>query len=379
YTIDGGVENFTSVSSGINIISLGQFVWDSLSEGSHTITFFANNTAGNIGSEVIIVNKDTILPVIVVNSPISGANFGIISPEFNLSISDLNLEQFWYTIDGSVENFTSVSSGINIISLGQFVWDSLSEGSHTITFFANDTAGNIDSEVIIVNKDTTLPVIIVNSPNSGADFGINFPEFNLTVTDLNLEQFWYTIDGGVESFASVSSGINIISFGQPVWDSLAEGSHTITFFANDTDGNIGFEVIIVNKDTILPVIVVNSPISGAEFGTTFPDFNLTVSDLNLEQLWYTVDGGAENFVSVSSGINIISLAQPVWDSLTEGSHTITFFANDTAGNLYNIEINIIKVLPSSGGGAIPFGNLYLIFTGIAIIALILIEKRRFKN
>ncbi len=320
YTIDGGVENFTSVSSGINIISLGQFVWDSLSEGSHTITFFANDSIGNIGSEVIIVNKDTTLPVIIVNSPNSGADFGINFPEFNLTVTDLNLEQFWYTIDGGVENFTSVSSGINIISLGQFVWDSLAEGSHTITFFANDTDGNIGSEVIIVNKDTILPVIVVNSPISGANFGIISPEFNLSISDLNLEQFWYTIDGGIENFTSVSSGINIISLGQFVWDSLSEGSHTITFFVNDSIGNIGSEVVIVNKDTILPVILVNSPISGAEFDTTFPDFNLTVSDLNLEQFWYTIDGGAENFVSVSSGINIISLGQSVWGILSRRVH-----------------------------------------------------------
>ena len=88
-------------------------------------------------------------------------------------------------------------------------------------------------------------------PINGAVFSTNTPEFNLTVTDLNLEQLWYTIDGGAVNLVSVISGINIISLDQSVWDSLAEGSHTITFFANDTDGNIGSEVVIVNKDTIL--------------------------------------------------------------------------------------------------------------------------------
>lgn len=166
------------------------------------------------------------------------------------------------------------------------------------------------------------------------------------------------------------------------WLAQGEGLVYVIFFANDSSGNLGSKFMVVNKDTILPDIVVNSPISGADFAISFPDFNLTVTDLNLEQLWYTIDSGAENIVSVSSGINIVSLSQTLWDSLTEGSHTITFFANDSAGNVFNIGVIINKEPPSSGGGAIPFGNFYLIFIGIAIIALILIDKkiiRKLKN
>ena len=48
----------------------------------------------------------------------------------------------------------------------------------------------------------------------------------------------------------------------------------------------------------------------------------------------------------------------------------------TAGNEFSIEINIIKELPSSTAATIPFGDSYLIFIGIAITALILIERKK---
>ncbi|KKN08545.1 hypothetical protein LCGC14_1055640 [marine sediment metagenome] len=213
--------------------------------------------------------------------------------------------------------------------------------------------GNEDNYPIWDDGDSIQPEITITNPVNYT-YHSGFPVVQAVFYDLNgINQRWYWVVGSSdnETFTGNSVGIN-----ENTWLAQNDGVVYVIFFANDSAGNIGSATIAVYKDITLPVIIVNSPISGAEFGTNFPDFNLTVTDLNLEQLWYTIDSGAENIVSASSGINIISLGQTIWDSLTEGSHTITFFASDTAGNEYSIGINIIKELPSSAGGAIPLGD-----------------------
>lgn len=47
-----------------------------------------------------------------------------------------------------------------------------------------------------------------------------------------------------------------------------------------------------------------------------------------------------------------------------------------SGADYDIYAQRIKDVPSKGGGAIPFGNYYLLFTLISILSLIILEKCR---
>ena len=72
----------------------------------------------------------------------------------------------------------------------------------------------------------------------------------------------------------------------------------------------------------------------------------------------------------------------VWDTLAEGSVIINFFANDTAGNTNSLMVTINKdLLPDlpSGGREIPFGNLYLLITGISIALLVMILRKKVKQ
>jgi hypothetical protein len=87
------------------------------------------------------------------------------------------------------------------------------------------------------------PAIIINAPIQNAVFGINSPNFDLSIICENLESTWYSLDGGITKvFFSGSSGI----IEQVEWDKFDYGTVTITFYANNTDGEIGqAEVSIV--------------------------------------------------------------------------------------------------------------------------------------
>ncbi|MCJ7648258.1 MAG: hypothetical protein MUP85_06570, partial [Candidatus Lokiarchaeota archaeon] len=77
-----------------------------------------------------------------------------------------------------------------------------------------------------------------------------------------------------------------------------------------------------------PVIVINSPDLGDVFGVTAPSFDVTITDVYLVSMWYTLDGGLHNYTFTENGV----INQSAWSQLPEGSVIITFYAKDILGN-----------------------------------------------
>lgn len=178
---------------------------------------------------------------------------------------------------------------------------------------------------------------------------------------------WYTIESGVITYPFTGfSGI----VDQVAWDSFSDGSITITFYANDKVENIGFAEVSVIKDTQAPIIVCNSPEEDEEFGNTAPSFDLTVIDLSLDEILYSVDGGSTNFTAAKTG----TIDQGAWATLPNGNVTITFYAKDKAGHLGITEVTVQKkaTTTTSTVGLDYFitSILILMFSGVAIIIVI---------
>ncbi len=147
YTIDNGITNitFNSLTGTIN-----QTEWDKKSDYEEiTLTFYANDTEGHIGSKNVIIWKDIIAPKITIHSPIANKKFGENAPNFNISIIEEDLLSSWYTIEGVSSNFNITESTGTI---NQDAWSGLPQGEIMITFYAQDRAGNIESESVDIIK-----------------------------------------------------------------------------------------------------------------------------------------------------------------------------------------------------------------------------------
>ncbi|MHA2288191.1 MAG: hypothetical protein ACXABG_05345, partial [Promethearchaeota archaeon] len=72
-----------------------------------------------------------------------------------------------------------------------------------------------------------------------------------------------------------------------------------------------------------PIVTINSPVSHALFSYTAPSFNFEYFVYGLDDMWYTVNGGANNYIT-SNG----SISQSLWDSLGNGTVTIRFYVDD---------------------------------------------------
>lgn len=127
YSLDGG--------SNTSLPSCGNASLSPLSQGSHTLIVYANDSAGNYNSSSVSFSIDTIQPSVSIQSP-ANATYNSSSVRLNFTVSDSGsgIDSCWHKLD----------SGANttLPGCGNTTLNALGDGAHTITVYANDSAGN---------------------------------------------------------------------------------------------------------------------------------------------------------------------------------------------------------------------------------------------
>jgi len=86
-----------------------------------------------------------------------------------------------------------------------------------------------------------IPIFIIDLPLNGTFYGMNPPNFDISISIADLHTSWYSLNSGENyTFASPNGIIN-----QSAWDACNNGIVKIEFFVNDTAGNIGKQEIDV--------------------------------------------------------------------------------------------------------------------------------------
>ena len=155
--------------------------------------------------------------------------------------------------------------------------------------------------------------IIINSPKYNEIFGATPPSFEIYVPNKNVDKLWYTCDGGLTNITFTSNG----TINQVVWDGLPIGNVLLTFFAKDTYSSEWSASIGIKKVGTIPLIVIHSPGANEVFGSTAPNYNITISGEN-ESVWYTLDGGVTN-ITITEPTGTID--QAAWNIAANGAVT----------------------------------------------------------
>ena len=322
-----------SLDGNDNVTISGNTTISEMSEGLHNIVVFATDTAGNTGASSVvqftisIPPVDTTPPTIVITSP---ENTTISGSTIVLDFA-INEEVTWigYNLDGQD----------NVTITGDTVLSSLTEGSHKITVFATDPADNtgasdtIQFTISIPPADTTPPTITINSPQN-TTYEVSEIPLNFSV---NEDTSW--IGFSLDDQNNITISENIILSG------LAEGSHSIVVFANDTAGNIGasdtvrFVVTITSEDTTPPTITINSP-ENTKYNTDEITLTFTVNE-EPSLKYYSLDGKA----------NVTVVDSTVLSDISVGEHSLIMYAEDSAGNIAASEVITFTIVTKSDQGA----------------------------
>jgi len=127
------------------------------------------------------------------------------------------------------------------------------------------------------------------------------------------------------------------------------------------------------KDIVNPAIIIYLPLEDGIFGNTPPGFNISITEVNLDSTWYTIQGNVTQYPLTGT---IGTIDQDAWNAALEGQITIIFYAQDRAGNIGTETVIVIKRIPSQP--SIPGYNMYLLY-GIVFIGLIITLQKKHKS
>src|SRR5438132_7793137 len=138
---------------------------NSLAEGSNTIRVCVTNGSGGSGSKTTTITKDTQAPAVTINS----VSKTLLGP------SDTSVNVVWHAGESGSYSVrlggTDCAGGTQVAS-GSYTSgnvttavnaSSLSEGANTIRVCVTDAAGNPGFATTSVTKDTTAPVVTIDS------------------------------------------------------------------------------------------------------------------------------------------------------------------------------------------------------------------------
>ncbi|MBI2085609.1 MAG: hypothetical protein HYT71_03800 [Candidatus Aenigmarchaeota archaeon] len=193
------------------------FLYDSLNESAIT------NMSGTYLT-------DSTSPIITIINP-ENNTYSENSVSAQLSISETT-NWAGYSLDGAA-NLTMVNSTTTFWSS---TISSLSNGGHTIRFYANDSYGNMGANEKIFSVDTTLtdttpPTITVWSPSNGTYHSSSSVLANITLSESGISASY-----SLNATANTSmSNISLVSWNATI--SQQDGPYSLRFYANDTSAN----------------------------------------------------------------------------------------------------------------------------------------------
>ncbi|MCX6742543.1 MAG: hypothetical protein NTX24_05240 [Candidatus Pacearchaeota archaeon] len=327
--------NYTWWNITINNIPDGTWAW---------AVYCNDTTAGT--SDWTDTNRtftiDTGAPAITIISP-SAVEYKTLSIWFNVTASE-TADWCGYSLDSNA-NVTMTNSTGNWNNLNS----SMTKESHSVTFYCNDSVGNVGSALRSFSVDNTSPIITIQSPLN-MSYSYAAPHwFNVTL-DENISWCGYSLDGASNQTMTNNSQIH---YYYQKTAAISEGQHHVNFYCNDTAGNMGaagsryFTIDLTN-----PAAYTNNPTDGSAWASsqtvTFDlkcTDNLGVSTLVLYGNW----SGAWAIEQINS-----SPINNTWWNLTEtisnGIYMWAAYCNDTSGRVNITENVTFRVAYSSGGG-----------------------------
>lgn len=209
----------------------------------------------------------------------------------------------------------------------------LSGGYYPVKVTAVNDAGTTvtnDSYRLVV-KETVKPTITITSPTNGAYVTNNKQPIVFTIVDesggsgVDINSLDMSFDN-----VRVTSGIvytpitNGYSVTYTPTSALKDGTHTVTMYCSDNDGNMSdLKRTTFNVDTVPPVLNISTPVDGLITNNATCVVSGTTNDATSSPVTLTINGIATTVNADGSWSKTISL--------NNGTNTITVVATDAAG------------------------------------------------
>src|SRR2546425_8253697 len=279
----------------------------SLADGPHDIEYYATDRAGNA-------------------EPATSRNISIdtMPPQSTITVTGTLGRGGWYISNVTISlAATDATSGVASITyrLDSGSWQtygipfSLTDGRHTLQYFATDIAGNVEApHSVRIAIDTTPPLTMAELAGHLGDHGWDPSDvtvsLNATDATSGVAHLSYRIDNG--SWASYAGPF-----------ALGEGRHQLEYYATDFAGHIEpLHTLAIRIDTTPPTTGFAPSGTPGDGGWYVSSVTVTLpaqdATSGVARVTYRVDNGSWETHAGAFGLG-------------EGRHSLEFFATDLAG------------------------------------------------
>uniref|UniRef100_UPI0039C6F2A7 Ig-like domain-containing protein n=1 Tax=Nostoc sp. CCY 9925 TaxID=3103865 RepID=UPI0039C6F2A7 len=355
-----------------NNTGVWQIVTSNLTDGTYNLTATATDIAGNVSnlSAPIAIAIDSTLPLLTLNTPVDTVP---LTPGARLIGRVDGTGSAVTALSYHFDNLASVPVPFNATGVFDQSLDltGLSNGSHTLTLSAKDTAGNVKTVqynvTVVIDQDApvisatlvedTAPANTTNTDKITFD-----PSITGTVTDVNQV---VSFQAGFNN-TNVANFVNVLparqsdgsfSFSRPQLEqiyggTLPDGQHILYLQVTDSYGNTSsIFAVAFTLDTVTPAPTLKL--------STASDSGFNNSDRLTNDATPIIVGTAEVGASVELFNNGQQIGQTTvsadgtWQittsSLTDGIHSLSAAVTDIAGNtntsVTSLDITVDTVFP----------------------------------
>ncbi len=281
-----------------------------LVEGPNTFHFVATDGFGKSGSLDAATVRDTVAPVITLDSP----NNGLVTNQGVLLVQG--------RVDDVTARFTLNGSVVSLDAQGRFSasWTLPLSGINTLSLQATDAAGNSGTLSISVLRDAVPPKITLTTPTEGwltraatiqVEGQVDKPNVQISVNGVGAQ-----LDANGHFIATLTP---------------SEGTYPIQATAVDLAGNSASATRTIVVDRTAPVITLSQgvpPLTNAKSLTLTGTVDDPKATLTLNGQTVAVDP-----------VGAFTATAPL---PTEGTNTLSFEATDLVGNVGNLTLTTVR-------------------------------------
>ncbi|EPJ7086956.1 Ig-like domain-containing protein [Citrobacter amalonaticus] len=330
-------------------------------DGTHTWSVVQINGNDTTSAGSITINVDTTIATLTLATT-AGDNIVNASEQsagFTLSGASSHLAQgtaLTVTLNGKTYVTTVGANGEWQVNVPAADANALADGSWTVAVSGQNAAGNAVSGSQIITVDTQPPLLSMDK--IAIDQIINAAEHNasLVLSGKTTAEVGQTItlmfNGKTYTATVAADGTWSMTLGAADVQALADGNHSLTVSVNDKAGNTTNISELVTVDTTAPILTVNTVAGDNILNDDEQDVAQLISGMANGAApgdVVTVQFGNQTFTGVVQADGSWSVGVPasVFNSMSNGQHTITVTVTDAAGNTstatHDVTLNSIAV------------------------------------